>query len=405
MEQDKLAKHLDNLKRDNCYRVEQVLKQSVHETTEVVYFVGSNGAEQGPYIRKYLASALGFGSVYMSLFKAWSSGRRYKHIPIVFDCFNTGEHTIVLMEYVVGETLHDAVYRRDPSITLSQEVFPAICDALIELHEGFSPPIIHRDLKPSNIMLSEGSLTLIDFGISRLYSEGASEDTHHFGTRLYAPPEQFGFGQTDIRSDVFSLGMLLYYCLTERNPTAEIREKGFFDDAIPDALRYVLSKATALDPQQRYASVRELKQAFLQVSLTWGLPQSSELPQPKTTQASAPHKPSLPRLLSRIPRRVGVVWNISVLLVFALLFFVACVSTFSPQPEYAHIPLYGRMMLYGSLVLLFLGSLFFFVLDKRMFKGIAPFIAGMTLLQQFALFLSMLLVGALGVYFTTLLWA
>ena len=62
------------------------------------------------------------------------------------------------------------------------------CDALSELHESFDPPISHRDLKPSNVILSQGALTLIDFGIARSYDAEADVDTHRFGTRAYAPP-------------------------------------------------------------------------------------------------------------------------------------------------------------------------------------------------------------------------
>lgn len=85
--------------------------------------------------------------------------------------------------------------------------------------------MIHRDLKPSNIIvtganytpddgLTFSSLVIIDLGIARVWRDGADADTVKFGTRPYAPPEQYGFGQTSVRSDVYALGALLFFCLT-----------------------------------------------------------------------------------------------------------------------------------------------------------------------------------------------
>ena len=168
----------------------------------------------------------------------------------------------MVLEYVRGETLAEVVYRCDPSLPLAKDVFCRLCDAVTELHEGFDPPIIHRDLKPGNVILSRDSLTVIDFGIARAWREGAGEDTVRFGTRAYAPPEQFGYRQTDVRSDVYALGMLLYFCLVEKTPDAHTHEKGFRDPRIPESVCEVLLRATAFDPDDRYASARELKAAF-----------------------------------------------------------------------------------------------------------------------------------------------
>ncbi|KAB1641499.1 DUF5067 domain-containing protein [Adlercreutzia muris] len=128
---------------------------------------------------------------------------------------------------------------------------------------GFAPPLIHRDLKPSNIVVSDGGLTIIDFGIARAFREGAGADTTHFGTRSYAPPEQFGYGQTDVRSDVYALGMLLYYLVTERDPDARVATGGFAEPDVPPMLRPVLQRACAFDPAARFSSVWALKAAFL----------------------------------------------------------------------------------------------------------------------------------------------
>lgn len=270
MNTDELTEHLQALEREECYRVESVLKESALEATQRVMFVGRNGAEQGPFVRKYIARESGLGAAYERVFEAQRCGRRFLYIPRIEDCYTLGENFVVIMEYVQGETLHDAVYRCNPSMQLAADIFPRLCDAVLELHEGFATPLIHRDLKPSNIMVSYGGLSLIDLGIAREYKDDAVSDTRHFGTRAYAPPEQFGFGQTTVRSDVYALGMILYFCLVEETPSASVREQGFFDERIPEPVRAVLFRATEFDPAFRYENVRELKHAFCEAACACG---------------------------------------------------------------------------------------------------------------------------------------
>ena len=262
MEHDELAQHLESLQRESCYRVDAILKESPVEITQRVYFVG-NGAESGPYIRKFIKQGFGMGSAYESIYKAQQDGFRFKYLPDILECYMRDDKLVVVMECVRGETLQEAVYERDPSLELATEVFPKLCDAVGELHSEFNPPIIHRDLKPSNIILTGQGLVLIDFGISREYHEGAEADTTHFGTREFAPPEQFGFSQTTVKSDIYSLGMVLYFCLTEEIPNAQARNQGFRNPKIPEDLRLVIERAVALDPAMRFGSAEELKRAFL----------------------------------------------------------------------------------------------------------------------------------------------
>lgn len=473
MDQDHLATHLSNLERDDRYRVDRVLKQSEYETTQVVYFVGDNGAEQGPYIRKYLSSSRRLGSAYEALHEAWRSGRRFRHIPMIFDCFRLGEDLVVVMEYVMGETLQDVVCRVGPSFALAADLFPCVCNAIIELHETLSVPLIHRDLKPSNIMLTQDTLTLIDFGISRLYNEGAEQDTCHFGTRLYAPPEQFGFGQTDVRSDVYTLGMLLYFCVTAEVPAARARDTGFHDSRIPGRLREVLVKATDLDPKKRYPSVRKMREDFVRAatrmrlaprqqphmrhiqqpltqrspaqqpiaqSLRQPLAQQPPLRQPPAQQpaqqtvpqsigsatasyavtsapdaittgsaavtaatdvASSSRKPTM---LSRIPAPIGVAWN-AVILLALLLLLIACFDlTMNPAPDYVHVPLYGRALMYGSALFLVFGPIAFLALDKRMFRQVFPAVARLSFPKQLIISLTMFVIGFFAVLVTVGIW-
>lgn len=262
MEQDELATYLNVLQRDECCRVDRVLKASDYEVTEVVSFPLENGAILGPFVRKRIRVDAHLGAAYRELYAAQRSGRRFRHLPVINDVHERDDELVVIMEYVRGRTLHDEVYERDPSLALACEWFPVLCDGVIELHEDFAMPLIHRDLKPSNVIVNGSSLTIIDFGIARAFREDAAADTAPFATRAYAPPEQFGYGQTDVRSDVYALGMVLYFLLTERNPTADLVKRGFNEPEIPPALRRVLLRACAFDPQGRYQSVRALKGAF-----------------------------------------------------------------------------------------------------------------------------------------------
>lgn len=313
MEEDPLAAYLDSLARDDCYRVASTLKESAHEVTEVVYFQGANKAELGPFVRKRIAlpqveethpeaddqpapaspgslrpSHGGLGNVYCMLFEAQQAGRRFRHLPRIYDVREDVDSLTVVMEYVAGRTLREEVFRRNPSVDLAKRWFPLLCDGVTELHESFPTPLIHRDLKPSNVIVGGQGLVVVDLGIARPYCPEAEGDTTHFGTRSYAPPEQFGYGQTDVRSDVYALGMILYYLLTERDPSHSVVRNGFSDQELPPSMRAVLTRACAFDPADRFASAAQLKAAFLNAA-------NGSAPDPETQQSPvASWKPPAP---------------------------------------------------------------------------------------------------------------
>lgn len=214
-EADELSAFLLLIESDNHYRVDEVMKRSASEVTERVTFVADNYVERGPFIRKYLKFGPGVGSAYAVIHQAQEQGTYLSHLPRIYAVYQLKDELVVVMEYLQGETLQDAVLRCGPSFQLAQEAFPQVCEAVRELHECFNPPLIHRDLKPANIVLSNGRVFLIDFGIARVYRSGSVSDTSHLGTRAYAPPEQYGFGQTDTRSD-FRYGPVLLLDWTYR---------------------------------------------------------------------------------------------------------------------------------------------------------------------------------------------
>ena len=105
---------------------------------------------------------------------------------------------------------------------IARELAIALAEAMKALHTS-DPVVIHRDIKPKNIIVrDDGSLALIDFGISRVYKKEATSDTVISGTEGFAPPEQYGFMQTDIRSDIYSFGVVLSWLLTGKEQPIRI---------------------------------------------------------------------------------------------------------------------------------------------------------------------------------------
>ena len=167
----------------------------------------------------------------------------------------------VVRAYVPGQSL-DKLAPQLP-LTSQQAIAIAIqlCDILTYLHDQ-TPPVIHRDIKPQNIILDErGKVTLIDFGISRLYNAAAREDTSYLGTRHYAAPEQYGFSQTDGRTDIFALGVVLCWLLTGR---VDIE---LALPAMPSRLATIAAKCTAFAPNDRYQTAARVKGALTRRAL------------------------------------------------------------------------------------------------------------------------------------------
>lgn len=114
-----------------------------------------------------------------------------------------------------------------------------LCKVLRHLHKN---GIVHRDIKPSNLLLgADGHIRLIDFDAARETKTDAEQDTRLLGTKGYAPPEQYGFAQTDERADIYALGV------TFRELLASAASK--------DRWRHILNRCTALEPKRRYRHV------------------------------------------------------------------------------------------------------------------------------------------------------
>jgi serine/threonine protein kinase, bacterial len=194
---------------------------------------------------------------------------QHPNLPKVHDFFQdgtSGRHYLV-MDFVQGDTLEDLLQRQ-------RRPFPEqqirawgwqLCDVLTYLH-SHHPPIIFRDLKPQNIMLEQnGQLKLIDFGIARFFQPAKTQDTQAFGTIGYSPPEQHGRGQTDARSDVYSLGATLWRLLTGQDPgdnPYQLPGVRRYNPSISAELESVVQRAMQLQPDARYPTALEFGNAL-----------------------------------------------------------------------------------------------------------------------------------------------
>ena len=185
----------------------------------------------------------GDGTIYRLLQRV-----RHPHLPRIYEVRQEEDRCMVLEEYLSGSTvaqvLENGVYTDDGV----RRVMAAVCDGVGFLHQhGF----IHRDIKPENVMIcDDGRVVLLDFDIAREYKPQARQDPRVIGTAGYAAPEQFGVAQTDARSDLFAMGVMMNVMLTGQHPTRQ---------AATGKLAPLIEKCTQLDPNKRFADVWELK--------------------------------------------------------------------------------------------------------------------------------------------------
>ncbi len=172
-------------------------------------------------------------------------------VPKIYRLFELDGDFFVVEEHIDGLTLEDtAIYQPETfDENFATHILLSLCDCLEVIH---AKNIVHRDIKPSNIMVTEaGAVKLIDFGIARIFKPDRRADTELLGTRGYAPPEQFGLfglGQTDSRSDIYSLGVTI---------------KNLLGEDYNGKLTDILNRCTSPDPAQRFQSAAELKRAVL----------------------------------------------------------------------------------------------------------------------------------------------
>jgi serine/threonine protein kinase, bacterial len=279
----------------------------------------------------------------------------HPNLPRVTDHFEQDGKAYLVMEYVPGETLLSFLMREglpQPQARVF-EWARQLCDALDYLHTQ-RPPIIFRDLKPANIMLMpNGQVKLIDFGIARLFKPGQAKDTQAFGTIGYSAPEQYGKGQTDARSDVYSLGVLLHQLLTGYDPSNtpfRLPPAGQVNLSLPQQLSDAISAATDSDPDRRFASIAAFRAALIGMNrqadarvesqplqqaqaanLSYARPNSEPFVQPGSQPFAATSAPAQTTGLANVSRWIGIA-SVALMGLAALLVLVGGLSRASDNP-------------------------------------------------------------------------
>lgn len=185
-------------------------------------------------------------------------------LPKVVDFFSSGQGHYLVMEYIEGRNFEDFCKQKEGNIK-QDEIIPwliKICDILDYLHNQ-NPPVIYRDLKPSNIIITSGGrVKLIDFGIARHFDPEKLKDTSNLGTPGFCAPEQYGSGQSDVRTDIYSFGAMLYFVLSGQDITKFnfiFPPLRLFNPGISARLNDTILKCLNVEPNDRFQSINEIR--------------------------------------------------------------------------------------------------------------------------------------------------
>lgn len=197
----------------------------------------------------------------------------HSNLPRVVDFFSTADYFFLVQEYIDAVSLSDyfQLYNNQLPLDTIIKIGVQLCDVLHYLHTQKPFPIIYRDIKPGNIMINKDTeIKLIDFGIARKFQQDRMKDTVQVGTVGFAAPEQFEKKQTDTRTDLFSLGALLYYLLSQgkyvyiaQKPIKQLHKR------LPKSFDKCVTHLVELQPENRLQDAREAKILMLKAKEEW----------------------------------------------------------------------------------------------------------------------------------------
>lgn len=172
------------------------------------------------------------------------------NLPTVYEVAEENGENLVVEEFIEGDTLgfllQDALFSPEET----RQIVRQVCRALWVLH---SIGAVHRDVKPENIILRGAEAVLIDFDAARLHKPEHENDTQILGTTGFAAPEQYGLSQSDIRTDIYSVGILINVMLTGEHPSRKLAE---------GKMGRIVDRCTHVNPQRRYKNVLRLMEAL-----------------------------------------------------------------------------------------------------------------------------------------------
>lgn len=201
----------------------------------------------------------------------------HPNIAALYTMFRQGEELYMVLEFVRGETLDTILQKR--GALPAEEAIPVFCQVLDGIDHAHEFGIVHRDIKPANIMLTEnGKLKVLDFGIARLLgSARMTRAGNIIGTLEYMAPEQVKGQETDARSDIYALGMMLYEVLTGKTPfdtenefelmklqTEETpKSPREINPDIPEEVEAAIMTAIAKNPDERFQTAGDFRQELI----------------------------------------------------------------------------------------------------------------------------------------------
>lgn len=174
--------------------------------------------------------------------------------PRIYVLAEEDSRLIVIEEYINGRSLQEILDEQGVLPRGSaREIMVKLCRILCDLHSA-DPPIIHRDIKPSNVLIQDdGRVVLIDMNAAKKFRTGHARDTRLIGTHGYAAPEQYGFGASDVRTDIYALGVLMNVMLTGCLPSETMADG-------PEG--QWIEGCVKMDPEDRFSSMEEVLQAL-----------------------------------------------------------------------------------------------------------------------------------------------
>lgn len=168
------------------------------------------------------------------------------NLPRIMEVGEKDGRTALLEEYVQGDTLGELLKGGFLSVAEAKQISRQLCQALWVLH---SMGVVHRDVKPDNVIIRGNEAVLIDFDASRVYKNEIQEDTQILGTTGFAAPEQYGLSQSDGRTDIYALGVLLNIMLTGEHPSRKLAG---------GRMGRIVQKCTMVNPNKRYKNILHL---------------------------------------------------------------------------------------------------------------------------------------------------
>ena len=183
--------------------------------------------------------------------------RKLSGVPKAYRIFEENGEVYLVREYIEGMSLAQMVLQKGG---ISEAEICRISRKICQTAEQFqnpNEPMIHRDIKPENIVVTPGGeVVFIDFGTMRSYKKDGSRDTFVVGTRGTAAPEQYGYTQTDQRTDVYAIGQTMLYMVSESYEMNQLSEC-----AVSRRMKKIIEKACSFEPDKRYGDAAQLRRA------------------------------------------------------------------------------------------------------------------------------------------------